>query len=44
MHVQVALGRERVGRRIELVDCVSCISFEEDQARIAELERPMASA
>ena len=31
-------------RRIELVDRVACVALEQEQARIAQLERPVTGA
>ena len=44
MHVQGVLESEHAGHRIVFVDGVSGIAFEEHQARVAELERPMTGA
>jgi len=41
MEVQAALRRDRASRGIILVDCVSRVALEQEQARIAKLERPM---
>ena len=44
MEIQAALGRDRASGRIELVDGVACVALEQEQARVAQLERPVAGA
>ena len=44
MEIEAALGRDRARARIELVDGVSCVALEQEQARITQLERPVAGA
>ena len=44
MKIQAALGRDRVSDRIELVDGVACVALEQKQARVAQLEGPVAAA
>ncbi|PYK16743.1 MAG: hypothetical protein DME64_02435 [Verrucomicrobia bacterium] len=41
-YIQAAFGRDRTSRGIVFVNRVSCVSFEKEQSRVAELERPMA--
>ena len=44
MEIQVPLGRNRASGRVELVDRVAYVSLEQQQARVAKLESPVAGA
>ena len=44
MEIEATLGGDRASARIELVDGVSCVALEQEQAGIAQLERPVAGA
>ena len=44
MKIEATLGGDRARARIELVDGVSCVALEQEQAGIAELERRVTGA
>ena len=44
MKIETTFGGNRARARIKLVDGVSCVTLEQKEACIAQLERPVAGA
>ena len=44
MKIEAPLRGDRASGRIELVDAVPCVALEQEQAGVAQFERPVAGA